>query len=67
MASQLFNVDKQVNTLFILSFDLLIDLLQLTFYGAYHSNKTNVLIHIVCVPLLLWFVSLHMTYSTKSE
>jgi len=27
---------------------------QLTFYGAYHSNKTNVLIHILCVPLLMW-------------
>ncbi|TFK74396.1 DUF962-domain-containing protein [Pluteus cervinus] len=27
---------------------------QLTFYGAYHSNKINVLIHIVCVPILLW-------------
>jgi len=28
--------------------------LQLTFYGAYHSNKTNILIHIICVPVLLW-------------
>ncbi|KAF8738138.1 hypothetical protein AX14_011726 [Amanita brunnescens Koide BX004] len=27
---------------------------QLTFYGAYHSNRINVLIHIVCVPILLW-------------
>ncbi|KAG6903327.1 hypothetical protein C0995_013080 [Termitomyces sp. Mi166 len=27
---------------------------QLTFYGAYHSNKINVLIHIVFVPVLLW-------------
>ncbi|EAU84497.1 hypothetical protein CC1G_00016 [Coprinopsis cinerea okayama7 len=27
---------------------------QLTFYGAYHSNKINVLIHIICVPLILW-------------
>jgi len=27
---------------------------QLTFYGAYHSNRINVAIHIVCVPLLLW-------------
>ncbi|KAF6742623.1 hypothetical protein DFP72DRAFT_937848 [Ephemerocybe angulata] len=27
---------------------------QLTFYGAYHSNKVNVLIHIVCVPFILW-------------
>jgi len=27
---------------------------QLAFYGAYHSNPTNVLIHIVCVPLIAW-------------
>jgi len=27
---------------------------QLTFYGAYHSNPTNIAIHIACVPVLLW-------------
>lgn len=27
---------------------------QLVFYGAYHSNKINVLIHIICVPLIVW-------------
>jgi len=27
---------------------------QLTFYGAYHSNRINILIHVLCVPLLLW-------------
>ncbi|PFH52624.1 hypothetical protein AMATHDRAFT_74097 [Amanita thiersii Skay4041] len=27
---------------------------QLTFYGAYHSNRINVLIHIICVPILVW-------------
>ncbi|KAH9482429.1 2-hydroxy-palmitic acid dioxygenase mpo1 [Psilocybe cubensis] len=27
---------------------------QLAFYGAYHSNKINVLIHVVCVPLIVW-------------
>ncbi|RXW21169.1 hypothetical protein EST38_g4669 [Candolleomyces aberdarensis] len=27
---------------------------QLTFYGAYHSNKVNVLIHVICVPIILW-------------
>lgn len=27
---------------------------QLTFYGAYHSNKINVAIHIICVPWILW-------------
>jgi len=32
---------------------------QLTFYGAYHSNRINILVHIVCVPILLW--SFHPT------
>jgi len=27
---------------------------QLAFYGAYHSNPTNVWIHIICVPFILW-------------
>ncbi|KAF8165049.1 hypothetical protein B0H34DRAFT_220898 [Crassisporium funariophilum] len=27
---------------------------QLTFYGAYHTNKINVLIHILCVPMIVW-------------
>lgn len=27
---------------------------QLAFYGAYHSNPTNVWIHIVCVPFIVW-------------
>lgn len=27
---------------------------QLTFYLSYHSNKTNILVHMLCVPLLLW-------------
>ncbi|KXX75231.1 hypothetical protein MMYC01_208682 [Madurella mycetomatis] len=27
---------------------------QLTFYGAYHNNHVNVVIHIVCVPLILF-------------
>ncbi|KAH8830650.1 hypothetical protein DL96DRAFT_961306 [Flagelloscypha sp. PMI_526] len=27
---------------------------QLTFYGAYHANHTNVLIHVVCVPIIIW-------------
>ncbi|KAJ7667716.1 hypothetical protein DFH06DRAFT_983759 [Mycena polygramma] len=26
---------------------------QLTFYGAYHSNRINIAIHLICVPLLL--------------
>ncbi|KAG5637627.1 hypothetical protein H0H81_003908 [Sphagnurus paluster] len=27
---------------------------QLAFYGAYHSNKINVMIHMVFVPVLIW-------------
>ncbi|TDL29158.1 DUF962-domain-containing protein [Rickenella mellea] len=27
---------------------------QLVFYGAYHSNKTNVFIHKIFVPLIVW-------------
>jgi len=27
---------------------------QLTFYGAYHHNQVNVVIHMVCVPLILF-------------
>ena len=27
---------------------------QLAFYGAYHSNKINVAIHIICVPIIMW-------------
>ncbi|KAK4035168.1 hypothetical protein C8A01DRAFT_48605 [Parachaetomium inaequale] len=27
---------------------------QLTFYGAYHHNQVNVIIHVVCVPLILF-------------
>ena len=28
--------------------------LQLVFYGAYHNNKVNFLIHVIGVPLLFW-------------
>jgi len=27
---------------------------QLAFYGAYHSNPTNIWIHMICVPLIAW-------------
>ena len=27
---------------------------QLTFYGAYHSNKVNVGIHMIFVPTIMW-------------
>ena len=60
MVSSLFDVTKQV----IISFQIRIitcsSLLQLTFYGSYHANKTNILIHMLCLPLLVWFVPLHI-------
>jgi uncharacterized membrane protein YGL010W len=29
---------------------------QLAFYGAYHSHPINILIHIICVPFIMWYV-----------
>ncbi|KAI9507712.1 hypothetical protein F5148DRAFT_1276098 [Russula earlei] len=37
-----------------MSSDLLNIRKQLTFYGAYHSHPVNVLIHVCCVPLIMW-------------
>ncbi|SCV74199.1 BQ2448_6631 [Microbotryum intermedium] len=34
---------------------------QFTFYGSYHTNKINVLIHIICVPTIL-FTALILTH-----
>ncbi|OCH95983.1 DUF962-domain-containing protein [Obba rivulosa] len=27
---------------------------QFTFYGAYHTHPVNILIHVICVPIILW-------------
>ncbi|KAI0046885.1 DUF962-domain-containing protein [Auriscalpium vulgare] len=27
---------------------------QLAFYGAYHANPVNIVIHVVCVPIIVW-------------
>ena len=27
---------------------------QFSFYGAYHSNNVNKIIHVICVPAILW-------------
>ncbi|RKP13752.1 hypothetical protein BJ684DRAFT_4544, partial [Piptocephalis cylindrospora] len=27
---------------------------QLSFYGQYHANKFNVLVHVLCVPAIVW-------------
>jgi hypothetical protein len=53
MVSGLFNVEKQVRWPAMARVGSL-NLCQLVFYGAYHSNKINVLIHIICVPLIVW-------------
>lgn len=36
---------------------------QFTFYGAYHTNAVNVAIHIVCVPLIIWFALHPLNYA----
>ena len=36
---------------------------QLAFYGAYHSNKWNQLIHFVFVPAILWTVAVWLAYT----
>ncbi|WFC98711.1 hypothetical protein MYAM1_001443 [Malassezia yamatoensis] len=37
---------------------------QLAFYGAYHTNHVNVLIHIVCVPLI-WMTILSLLLTSE--
>ncbi|SCZ98918.1 BZ3500_MvSof-1268-A1-R1_Chr3-1g05708 [Microbotryum saponariae] len=39
---------------------------QFTFYGSYHTNKINVLIHIVCVPMIL-FTALILTHGLSNH
>ena len=34
---------------------------QLAFYGAYHTNKVNVGIHMVCLPLIWMYVRIVLT------
>eukprot|EP00002_Diphylleia_rotans_P005551 TRINITY_DN1471_c0_g1_i2.p1 TRINITY_DN1471_c0_g1~~TRINITY_DN1471_c0_g1_i2.p1 ORF type:complete len:132 (+),score=24.60 TRINITY_DN1471_c0_g1_i2:91-486(+) len=36
---------------------------QLSFYGSYHSNTVNKLIHIVFVPTILWSAIIMVHYS----
>ncbi|KAI9221179.1 DUF962 domain-containing protein [Blastocladiella britannica] len=38
---------------------------QFIFYGAYHDNKWNKLVHIICVPLIIW--SLFVFLATFGE
>jgi 2-hydroxy fatty acid dioxygenase len=39
---------------------------QLTFYGAYHSNPINQLIHFIFVPLILWSVAVWLAYTPSA-
>lgn len=39
---------------------------QLAFYGAYHTNRVNVFIHMVCVPLI-WMSALAMVLSSDAS
>ncbi|DBA91700.1 TPA: hypothetical protein ACH3X1_003300 [Trebouxia sp. C0004] len=36
---------------------------QLSFYGAYHHNKWNQLVHFVFVPLIFWSASVWLSYT----
>ena len=36
---------------------------ELTFYGAYHNNPVNQLIHFIFVPLILWTVAVWLAYT----
>jgi uncharacterized membrane protein YGL010W len=40
---------------------------ELSFYGAYHANFHNQLIHIVCVPALIWslYIISGLTFKTR--
>lgn len=35
---------------------------QLSFYGAYHHNKWNQLVHFIFVPLIFWSASVWLAY-----
>merc|ERR1711862_204990 len=36
---------------------------QLSFYGTYHTNKWNTLIHIIFVPVIVWTVLVWFAYT----
>lgn len=36
---------------------------QLSFYGAYHHNKWNQLVHLIFVPLIFWSASVWLSYT----
>ena len=39
---------------------------QYDFYKKYHKNKINVLIHIACIPMIVWTVSVFLTHFSTS-
>ena len=36
---------------------------QLSFYGAYHHNQWNQLVHFIFVPLIFWAFSVWLAYT----
>lgn len=38
---------------------------QLVFYGTYHSNKWNQLIHFVFVPAIVWSAAVWLAYTNE--
>lgn len=52
--SDLFDIRKQVLHTFQSTFSS-DTCQQLAFYGSYHSNPINIAIHILFVPLIMWY------------
>lgn len=51
---------KAPSTMTLIGFNLVEEL---TFYGAYHNNPVNQLIHFIFVPLILWTVAVWLAYT----
>ena len=39
---------------------------QYNFYKKYHKNTINVLIHIFCIPIIMWAISVFLTHFSTS-
>ena len=39
---------------------------QYNFYKEYHKNEINVLIHVICIPIIMWTLSVFLTHFSTS-
>ena len=39
---------------------------QYNFYKEYHKNEINVLIHVICIPIITWTLSVFLTHFSTS-